>query len=206
MKTAEFTINQKELIEFKKRRYVRAIVSNALEKGFLKRPGACDLCASDCRPNAHHVDYGNPLRVIWLCRDCHGLVHRKEHALNPKNNPQTPLPSCVQKYDKVPVTFMLPVRNFLNLHAQSKKIGKSIAEMVREEILKKFPVQNQQLEFNFEDNKDGISQSINDKRIQVLAENQRILQQPKREQLSKLWSERNKNVQRMARELSTILS
>lgn len=205
MKTIEFTINQKELIEFKKRRYVRAIVSNALEKGILKRPGTCDLCASDCRPQAHHVDYGDPLRIIWLCRDCHGLVHRKEHVLNPKNNAQTPLPACVKKYNSVTVSFQLPIRNFLAIHAEAEKKGKSISEIIREKTLEKFPVQKQQLEFNFEDEKNGISQSVNVKGIQMLAKNQGILQQPERKQLPKLWSERYKNVQGMARQLSSIL-
>jgi len=29
---------------------------------------------------AHHNDYSKPLEVVWLCRDCHRLIHRDENG------------------------------------------------------------------------------------------------------------------------------
>jgi hypothetical protein len=50
----------------------------AIRKGQLVRPAYCQLCAADCKPQAHHFngyDDANALKVIWLCTKCHARSH-----------------------------------------------------------------------------------------------------------------------------------
>ena len=63
-------------------------VQNALRNRTLVRPDACDDCGvippssriGQSGIHAHHEDYSRPLEVDWLCRDCHGLRHRRVAA------------------------------------------------------------------------------------------------------------------------------
>lgn len=32
---------------------------------------------------AHHVDYARPFAVVWLCRNCHAMVHNRQLVLYP---------------------------------------------------------------------------------------------------------------------------
>ncbi len=56
------------------RRRAHRMVEYALAKGNLVRR-SCEHCSSQ-KSEAHHPDYSKPLDVIWLCRTCHGKVHR----------------------------------------------------------------------------------------------------------------------------------
>jgi len=38
-------------------------------------PERC-ACGSAGPTQAHHLDYDDPLRVVWLCARCHELTHR----------------------------------------------------------------------------------------------------------------------------------
>ena len=50
-------------------------VLKALRKGILiKQP--CSICGSTLNIEAHHPDYNKPLNVVWLCRDCHKIIHK----------------------------------------------------------------------------------------------------------------------------------
>jgi hypothetical protein len=55
----------------------RMAVRNALRRGELVRPAHCENCLIPCKPQAHHNDHELPLKVDWLCIDCHVDVHRK---------------------------------------------------------------------------------------------------------------------------------
>jgi hypothetical protein len=48
---------------------------NAIQKGFLVKQ-SCEICGSTLNIEAHHPDYNKPLNIIWLCRDCHKLLHK----------------------------------------------------------------------------------------------------------------------------------
>lgn len=50
-------------------------VYQAVARGELARPSACERCGEPRRLDGHHTDYSRPLDVEWLCRAC----HRKEH-------------------------------------------------------------------------------------------------------------------------------
>ena len=56
--------------------YARYQTQRAVAKGELKRPKKCSKCRREgLQIHAHHPNYFKPLKVRWLCRDCHHLVH-----------------------------------------------------------------------------------------------------------------------------------
>lgn len=61
------------------RERARTIMASAIARGELIRPSICELCKNSSVQtlHGHHTDYAEPLKVTWLCVDCHGLVHRK---------------------------------------------------------------------------------------------------------------------------------
>lgn len=56
-------------------RAAHIIVGNAIRDGRLKH-GACRCCGDESH-HAHHNDYSDPLKVWWLCRECHRNFHQK---------------------------------------------------------------------------------------------------------------------------------
>lgn len=59
------------------RSQARRLVGQAVARGLLWKSTYCTECGADDRPlHGHHVDYLQPLFVIWLCPACHGLRHR----------------------------------------------------------------------------------------------------------------------------------
>lgn len=58
---------------------VRAICVHAIRSGRLQRL-PCEGCG-EVKSEAHHDDYSKPVDVRWLCRKCHGRVHRKSHCI-----------------------------------------------------------------------------------------------------------------------------
>ena len=56
----------------------RSLLSNAIVDGKIIKPTKCSLCGSDqFTIDAHHPDYSKPYDVIWLCKPCHGITHRR---------------------------------------------------------------------------------------------------------------------------------
>lgn len=53
-------------------------VETAKRRGLLK-PGPCTVCGA-ARAEAHHPDYRSPLKVVWLCRRHHRLIHARGDA------------------------------------------------------------------------------------------------------------------------------
>ncbi len=50
------------------------LASNAIRGGHLiKQP--CEICGNE-KVQAHHDDYSEPLKVRWLCKDCHNEFHQ----------------------------------------------------------------------------------------------------------------------------------
>lgn len=52
-------------------RNARMATFNAIRKGTLTRPSACEQCGKGGRIEAAHHDYTRPLDVRWLCQSCH---------------------------------------------------------------------------------------------------------------------------------------
>jgi hypothetical protein len=55
---------------------VRRTFMNAIKEGKIIRPDTCEDCGANTFVEGHHFDYSKPLEVKWLCRTCHGKVHR----------------------------------------------------------------------------------------------------------------------------------
>jgi hypothetical protein len=55
--------------------YAHAVTTHAINTGYLIRE-PCAFCGN-LPSEAHHPDYGTPLRVIWLCSSCHTLHHSR---------------------------------------------------------------------------------------------------------------------------------
>jgi hypothetical protein len=71
------------------KRSAHEIVSRAIASGTLVRADRCDMAhLGNCsgRIEAHHVDYGRPLAIVWLCVEHHQATHRK-----PRTLPHAPL-------------------------------------------------------------------------------------------------------------------
>lgn len=50
----------------------RAKLNNAVRDGRVIKPSACENCGRIVKLTAHHPDYSEPLKVVWLCYECHG--------------------------------------------------------------------------------------------------------------------------------------
>ena len=76
-------VNKRQSIIHYDRNRSRQAVAYAVRIGKLIRPNACSVCGCVCKPHAHHDSYlkEDSLRVIWLCRPCHGFRHRKYPSL-----------------------------------------------------------------------------------------------------------------------------
>lgn len=44
--------------------------------GTISKPKLCPKCGIEAVLHAHHNDYGKPLEIEWLCRDCHKNHHK----------------------------------------------------------------------------------------------------------------------------------
>lgn len=55
-----------------------AEVKKAIQDGILK-PQSCLLCGSNTKIEGHHPCYSKPLEVIWVCRSCHKVLHKKSN-------------------------------------------------------------------------------------------------------------------------------
>ena len=64
----------RQRIKFTDETKAKSIVNHAIRDGKLKRE-PCEICGKE-PAQAHHDDYNYPLKVRWLCQDCHAKWHR----------------------------------------------------------------------------------------------------------------------------------
>ncbi len=60
----------------------RTTLTNAVRAGKVSKPSRCQFCDVSFpldKIHGHHPDYSKPLQVMWLCKDCHAKVHRKDY-------------------------------------------------------------------------------------------------------------------------------
>lgn len=57
-------------------RRARAATHYAVKVGKIRKT-LCEVCGAE-KVEAHHLDYANPLNVMWLCRKHHANTHRME--------------------------------------------------------------------------------------------------------------------------------
>lgn len=63
--------------EMKMKHSARNKVRRAIKNGNLIKAEKCLKCGMKEKLQAHHMDYLNPLEVIWLCISCHKKAHSK---------------------------------------------------------------------------------------------------------------------------------
>lgn len=199
MASKKFKIKDTDLVDYKRKRLARSTITGMLKRGELVRADTCELCHVKEKTEAHHLDYGQPTKVMWLCDKCHGKAHRADHHLNPKNIPQTVIPLVWDQKDFVTVSFHVPVENFILLKKLAEQKKTNVSKLVRGCVLEKYAVEDNQLEFNlFEDKKDE-SDSESPKRISLLEYNQERLHQQESQEVWPLWVEGIELVKRMGR-------
>lgn len=55
------------------------VVNGLVKKGEIIKPDSCGSCGiRGEKIHAHHPDYNFPLRILWLCKSCHQIVHRRK--------------------------------------------------------------------------------------------------------------------------------
>jgi hypothetical protein len=193
METKKFVIKSSDFVEFKRKNLARRQITQAIRKNLITKSCKCELCDEVGRTSAHHKDYGKPLEVLWLCDGCHGKVHRSKHPLNPKNNRQTPTNVSWEKGESVQVTFSIPAQHFIAIKKLSQKSGIPISKLIRREVIKDFPVQDRQLEFNFEEKHDH-PQHEQKRPLLYLAENNKIVHRQELPELQEIWGQGNQSL------------
>jgi hypothetical protein len=195
----KYKVNDDEYIEFKRKAIARRDVAKALKEGRIQRPACCDLCTLEfSKLEAHHVDYGNPLSIYWLCSTCHGVVHKKNHPLNPNNNVQTPALTHWRRDENQIVSFSLPFENFVVIKKLADEQKISIPKFLRGLILREFPVDDDQINFDFKVRRiHDDTQNDQIQGTQNLDQNQDALLQQKRKKLQELRRARHCNVPRV---------
>jgi hypothetical protein len=178
IKTELFKITYAQVLDHKRKMQARKLVTKAVLNGDINPFSRCQICEKEKKTEAHHVDYGLPLEVIWLCKQCHGKVHCKDHPLNPINNRQTDLGYEIEETDMISVAFTLPIRNFLAMKEQCEQRNLSISTRMRELVISQIPVIENQLFFNFGVVDDDTRNATN-KRVQMLGEAETNLLQRK---------------------------
>lgn len=157
--TIKFKISNADLTEYKQKIITRRITEKLIKKGEISRATHCEKCGIKYKTVAHHTDYGQPDNVMWLCDSCHGEVHRNLHEHNPKNIKQTAPPALWAATDYIQVSFAIPIENFIYIKKLCKITGKTFSKVLRGCILEKYPVDDDQLEFNFKGENDAAKKS-----------------------------------------------
>lgn len=71
------------------KRAAHVALNNAVRDGRVIKPTKCERCEAEGVVTAHHHDYSKKLDVVWLCRTCHGLEHRKPRTLEQPDTTST---------------------------------------------------------------------------------------------------------------------
>lgn len=68
--------------ERRRKNKTRSLTRLAIMRGDLKVQTSCAFCESKEHLEVHHLNYDDPLDVIWLCRKCHRKAHSVETLIN----------------------------------------------------------------------------------------------------------------------------
>lgn len=183
----KFKVSNADLIDYKRKIISRRITAKMIKQGKIERASHCEKCAVKYKTVAHHVDYGKPDQVVWLCNKCHGSVHKKGHELNPNSVKQTYFPVLWEETDYVMVNFKIPIENFIYIKKIAQNTGGNFSKLLRGCVLEKFPVEDNQLEFNFGGQRNNDANPQKQKRIYGLEPNEKIVHRQEFSKVQKLW-------------------
>jgi hypothetical protein len=74
-KAAISRVRHKYINKHPGRRTAHVALGNAVRDGRVIPWPVCAIPDCNCKPEAHHPDYGRPLDVVWLCRKHHKGAH-----------------------------------------------------------------------------------------------------------------------------------
>ena len=60
---------------------VKSAAKYGVEIGLIRKVTICSLCSGKGPLDKHHPDYKKPLKIVWLCRQCHSDVHKELRAM-----------------------------------------------------------------------------------------------------------------------------
>ena len=70
---------KKSTLKYPEKRRAWNLVQLAINNGKLQKQ-PCEICGEE-KSETHHDDYSNPLKVKWLCRQCHANLHKNKKLL-----------------------------------------------------------------------------------------------------------------------------
>lgn len=65
---------------FPKKEKAHNILGTTVWNNRISKPKICDRCGGGGQIHGHHLNYNEPLNVIWLCRECHDSLHGRNHV------------------------------------------------------------------------------------------------------------------------------
>jgi hypothetical protein len=139
MKTIKYTIANDEFYFYKLRMYAWDKTKDAIKHGKLVRPNTCEMCLCEEKVEAHHVDYGRPLDVKWLCGICHERAHYAKSPLNPDNNQQTIVELPKKKKRTATILVQIPMENYLVLKDQCDKEKRQVKSAIKSCVVRMNP-------------------------------------------------------------------
>lgn len=194
-KTVQYDIKYDDVLEYKRRKQARLAVHRAIRHGNLLKPECCDLCSQNAKTDAHHIDYGKPLDVKWLCRTCHGIAHTEGHEWNPDCNEQTGKEDLdLTSDDFIRVNLSIPAKEYIKLMIECEEKKITVACRLRQVLIEKF---------REEDNDQ--SQHAQQSGISGMEQNETGMPEPKIKSLSKSRSQGSLNMSRVDRRLWPLL-
>lgn len=187
MPTKRYTINETDLVDYKRKHLARKTLTQMLKKGEIVRGTCCELCKANDKTEGHHLDYGKPREVMWLCKPCHGIVHHHDHALNPRNIPQTTTAEVWAHDDYVTVSVKVPVENFILIKKMAERRHSNVSKLVRGCVLKEYAVDEKHIDFTIFERQKHESDSRTSQRVSVLEHDQKRLHEQKSQKIWPLW-------------------
>lgn len=85
-KQKTFNAIYKSIDKFPEKQKARISVFYAVRNGKLKRPNTCSVCKKNKSKSifAYHLNYSEPLKVKWVCRNCHFSIHKQLQTIKSK--------------------------------------------------------------------------------------------------------------------------
>lgn len=185
-----YVINQQEFYQYKQKIHARRELNKAVREGNILRPERCESCACRGRIEGHHVDYGRPLDVVWLCKSCHKETMKCHHPLNHAKFVQTK-GVTLKMDDKLPITLTLSLDSFAMLKKVSEEREISMSKVIESLIRERYP-SSQQLMFNFEEHEKTINNK--DKELSDLSLDENRLHKQKQYRIQELRRKRDQDL------------
>lgn len=64
----------KSIKKYPRKNRARGKLYNAVRSGIIIRSSTCERCKKHTKIEGHHTNYNKPLKVGWLCKNCHSLI------------------------------------------------------------------------------------------------------------------------------------